>query len=173
MYERSMHKPPGLNQPEPRRHLGRFPRCATSVKEVRDWLRRRMELRPTSGRIPTSVTEDALLITSEITTNALLHTPNPGRRGAFVVSAFFYTHCLRVSIRCAGVEQTHAPHLRATQPTSDCEGGRGLVLVNALAATWGSEPTRNGSAVYYTLDWGALEQADPRVTFVHMLSSEG
>ena len=71
----------------------------------------------------TDGTEDALLIIGEITINALLHTPHPGGRGAFVVLVFFCPRCLWVSIRCAGVEQTHAPHLRATRPTFDCEGG--------------------------------------------------
>ena len=74
----------------------------------------------------TGVTEDALLIIGEITTNALLRTPPPGRHGAFVVLVFFCPYYLWVSVRCAGVEQTREPHLRATQPTSDCEGGQGL-----------------------------------------------
>ena len=55
-------------------------------------------------------------------------------------------------------KQTHALHLRATQSISDCGNGWGFVLVRALAATWGSELTCNGSAVYYTLDWGNLQQ---------------
>ena len=75
----------------------------------------------------TDGTEDALLIIGEITTNALLRTPNLGGRVAFVVLVFFCLYCLWVSVRCAGVEQTHAPHLRATQSTSDREGGWGLV----------------------------------------------
>ena len=75
----------------------------------------------------TGGTEDALLIIGEITINALLRTPHLGGRGAFVGLVFFCPYCLWVSVRCAGVEQTHAPHLRATQPTFDCEGGWGLV----------------------------------------------
>jgi len=39
-------------------------------------------------------TEGALLIIGEITTNALLHTPHPGRRGVFVV------WCSSVRIAC-------------------------------------------------------------------------
>src|SRR5699024_5786604 len=75
----------------------------------------------------TGVTEDALLIIGEVTTNALLRTPHPGGCGAFVVLVFFCPYCLWGSVRCAGVEQTHAPHLCATRPTFDCEGGWGLV----------------------------------------------
>src|SRR5699024_4273622 len=84
-----------------------------------------------------STSPSTLLIIGEITTNALLCTPHLGGRGAFVVLVFFCPCCLWVSVRCAGVEQAHAPHLRATQPISDCEGGWGLVLVSALVATWG------------------------------------
>lgn len=170
MYERSTHKPPASNRPEPHRHLGRFPRHAVSVKEVRDWLRRRMNLRPTSARIPESVTEDALLITSEITTNALLHSPSSGQRGAFVVSAFFYTHCMRVSIRGGSTTRTRTPHLRVLPATPDAEHGRGLFIVNVLASTWGSEHTRNGSAVFFTLDWEAPDPLPSPGSFAALTS---
>src|SRR5699024_10141298 len=82
---------------------------------------------PADGEVGrTGGTEDALLIIGEITTNALLCTPHLGGRGVFVVLVLFCPRCLWVSVRCAGVEQTHAPHLRATQSTFDCEGGWGL-----------------------------------------------
>src|SRR5699024_9781950 len=73
-----------------------------------------------------STAPSTLLIIGEIITNALLCTPHLGGRGAFVVLVFFCPCCLWVSVCCAGVEQTREPHLRATQPTSDCEGGQGL-----------------------------------------------
>lgn len=156
MYERSVYKPPCPNRAEPHRHLGRFPRHSVSVRDVREWLRRRMNLRSGSAQIPVPVAEDALLITSEITTNALLHTPNPGQRGAFVVSAFFYTNCLRISIRNNTASQVPVPHLQELPPTPDAEHGRGLAIVNALATTWGTEPARQGPAVYFTLDWSPV-----------------
>ena len=159
MYERSVYKPPCPNRAEPQRHLGWFPRHVISVREVRDWLRRRMNLRPTPARIPAPVTEDALLIASEITTNALLHTPNSGQRGAFVVSAFFYTNCLRISIRGNAPSRTPTLRLQPRLLSSDTEHGRGLAIVNALASTWGTENTRKGPAVFFTLDWDAQEKA--------------
>ena len=42
----------------------------------------------------TGVTEDALLIIGEVTTNALLRTPHPGGCGAFLVLVFFCPYCL-------------------------------------------------------------------------------
>ncbi|WP_017586208.1 ATP-binding protein [Nocardiopsis ganjiahuensis] len=117
-----------------------------------------------------------LLITSEITTNALLHSLSAGRRGAFVVSAFFYTHCLRVSVRSVSAARTRAPHLRVLPVSPDAEHGRGLLLVNALASTWGSEPTRNGPAVYFTLDWEPSEPSPkprPLTAFTRLPHRQG
>lgn len=164
MEQRSTRKPPCRTWAEPHRYLGRFARNAHAVGEVRDWLRRRMSLRPTGARIPGSVAEDTLLMTSEITTNALLHTPEPGGSGAFVVSACFYTRCLRVSVRCttgsaAGGSPPGAPPLRVHSAHALAEHGRGLALVDALAATWGSEPGRPGRAVYFTVDWPPVGRA--------------
>ena len=52
----------------------------------------------------TDVTEGALLIIGEITTNALLRAFHPGWCGVFVVLVFFCLYCLWVSVGCAGVE---------------------------------------------------------------------
>src|SRR5699024_7686728 len=120
----------------------------------------------------TGVTEDALLIIGEITINVLLCTPHLGGCGAFVGLVFFCTYCLWVSVRCAGVEQTHAPHLRATQSTFDCEGG----WVLSSSAPWPPPGGVSRSAMVRpstTLDWGDLEQTVPRATSAPMLFSAG
>lgn len=159
----------GRNWAEPHRHLGRFARDAHAVGEARDWLRRRMSLRPAGALIPGSVAEDTLLMTSEITTNVLLHTPEPGGHGAFVVSAFFYARCLRISVRCttgsaAGGSPPRAVPLRPQSAHALAEHGRGLALVDALATTWGSEPGRPGQAVYFTVDWDPVDSASTERT---------
>ncbi|WP_239643805.1 ATP-binding protein [Nocardiopsis kunsanensis] len=108
-------------------------------------------------------------MTSEITTNVLLHTPEPGGHGAFVVSAFFYARCLRISVRCttgsaAGGSPPRAVPLRPQSAHALAEHGRGLALVDALATTWGSEPGRPGQAVYFTVDWDPVDSASTERT---------
>ncbi|QUX27306.1 ATP-binding protein [Nocardiopsis akebiae] len=134
-------------RPELRRYLGRFPCALSAVKDARDWLSRRMEL----ARTPDSPARDALLILSELATNALLHSPAGARGGAFLVSLFASTRCLRVSVR--GCDDTRILALHAVPADPGSEHGRGLFLVDALADTWGVEHTPQGPAVFFTLGW--------------------
>lgn len=66
MYELSTPVPGPPQRPGLRRYLGRFHGELTSVKDARDWLSRRLEL----SLVPESPAQDALLILSEVTTNA-------------------------------------------------------------------------------------------------------
>ncbi|KOX24242.1 ATP-binding protein [Nocardiopsis sp. NRRL B-16309] len=148
MYERSTPAPETAQWPGMRRFLGLFPSRPASVRDARDWLRQRLDL----VRIPAPPTDDALLILSELTTNALLHAPEgePGR--AFVVSVFTYRNSMRISVRTTR-NTSSIPCLEVVRAAPEAENGRGLFLVDALAATWGVERTRSGPAVYFTLEW--------------------
>jgi anti-sigma regulatory factor (Ser/Thr protein kinase) len=148
-----MPEPP--RRPELRRYLGRFPGALSAVKDARDWLSRRLEL----ARTPESPAQDALLILSELATNALLHSPAGVRGGAFLVSAFVSAHCLRVCVR--GCDDTRTPALQAVAAEPESEHGRSLFLVNALADTWGVERTPHGPAVFFTLEWGPPRPDQP------------
>lgn len=148
-----MPEPP--RRPELRRYLGRFPGALAAVKDARDWLSRRLELAQT----PDSPAQDALLILSELATNALLHSPTGARGGAFLVSVFVSAHCLRVSVR--GCDDTRTPTLQAVPADPESEHGRGLFLVNALADTWGVERTPQGPAVFFTLEWNPGQPDQP------------
>ncbi|NKY99307.1 ATP-binding protein [Nocardiopsis alborubida] len=148
-----MPEPP--RRPELRRYLGRFPGALPAVKDARDWLSRRLELAQTPG----SPAQDALLILSELATNALLHSPAGARGGAFLVSVFVSAHCLRISVR--GCDDTRVPTLQAVPAGPESEHGRGLLLVNALADTWGVERTPYGPAVFFTLEWGPGQPDQP------------
>ncbi|WP_116248340.1 ATP-binding protein [Nocardiopsis sp. FIRDI 009] len=130
-----------------RRFLGRFPSALTSVRDARDWLGQRLDL----ARVPESPRHDALLILSEIATNALLHDPAGRGGGAFFVSVFMYANCLRVAVRATGGPAV--PRLEVVPADPYAEHGRGLFLVNSLADTWGVERTGCGPAVYFTLEW--------------------
>ncbi len=152
---RSTPTPEPPRRPELRRYLGRFPGALSAVKDARDWLSRRMEL----ARTPDSPAQDALLILSELATNALLHSSAGARGGAFLVSVFVSAHCLRVSVR--GCDDTRVPTLQAVPADPASEHGRGLFLVNALADTWGVERTPHGPAVFFTLGWNPGQPGQP------------
>jgi anti-sigma regulatory factor (Ser/Thr protein kinase) len=92
---------------------------------------------------------DALLIVSELVTNAVRHAPGPRTvlicrvRGA------------RLTLSVVDSGRRHAPHrppaLAAHTPTEEDEGGRGLFLVNQLSVAWGSTPTKDGTVVWARL----------------------
>ncbi|MEX0168430.1 ATP-binding protein [Streptomyces sp. LMG1-1-1.1] len=114
----------------------------TAVPEVRHALREL--LRKWGGPGASDVAE---LLTSELVTNALVHTDH----GA-VVMATVVPEQLRVEVRdfVPGLEaRPHAP------PPEDGTHGRGLVLVQALADSWGVEDCGVGKVVWFELNGGA------------------
>lgn len=120
--------------------------CAdlTAVPEVRHALRRM--LRTWGGPGASDVAE---LLTSELVTNALIHTDH----GA-VVTATVVPENLRVEVRdfvsgLAGPPEPHVP------PADDGTHGRGLVLVQELADSWGVEDHGVGKVVWFELNGGA------------------
>lgn len=151
MHKRSTPMPRASRRPELRRYLGRFPGELPAVKDARDWLARRLNL----TRVPTSTAHDALLILSELVTNVLLHSPAGARGRTFFVSVFISENRLRISVHGDG--DTSVPVLRPAHADPEAEHGRGLFLVDALAATWGTEHTRRGQAVFFTLTWDQRE----------------
>ena len=91
--------------------------------------------------MPASLVNDGALATSELVTNALLHGRAPVD--------------LRLRIEGADVlievrdRATYQP--RKLRPDDTDEHGRGLQIVAALAARWGTRPTENGKAVWCVL----------------------
>ncbi|MFC8506774.1 ATP-binding protein [Streptomyces sp. NPDC057411] len=117
--------------------------CAdlTAVPEVRHALRAML-----GGWGAPGATDVAELLTSELVTNALIHTDN----GA-VVTATVAPQQLRVEVRdfVAGLHRPRVPH------ADDGTHGRGLVLVQALADSWGVENHGVGKVVWFELNGGA------------------
>ncbi|MFB7575102.1 ATP-binding protein [Streptomyces sp. NPDC056165] len=130
----------------------RFPRDARSVGRARVLLREQA----TSWKLPEEVTETAVLLLSELMTNAYRHAKAPGReiRARCVLSE---EGRLRISVTDAN---DTLPTPREASPED--ESGRGLTLVETLANDWGAEPRPGGigKAVWFELELGPRARAE-------------
>ncbi|MEV0220394.1 PAS domain S-box protein [Streptomyces sp. NPDC050704] len=91
----------------------------------------------------TTTADDARLLLSEILTNAVQHAEGP-----------LGLHVCRTATELTVEVSDHSPHLPQPQPrpaAEDEESGRGLILVRALADTWGVRPTDEGKTTWFTL----------------------
>lgn len=94
--------------------------------------------------------EDAVLIVSELSTNAVRHS-NSGRPGGrFLVTLDVEGSVMRLAVLDEGGPRS--PHLLPPSPTE--LGGRGLALVSDLSAKWGVSGDDGGRSV-----WAILEAA--------------
>ncbi|CAM5695196.1 hypothetical protein SVIOM342S_05345 [Streptomyces violaceorubidus] len=117
--------------PQLRRRLGRADLRA--VPEARRALRELLRHWGGPGR-----SEVAELLTSELVTNALVHT----EEGA-VLTATVGPRALRVEVRTS--RATGGSPGRAHPRAKESTNGRGLVLVESLADDWGVRPCEAGS----------------------------
>ncbi|MDJ0462670.1 ATP-binding protein [Streptomyces sp. H27-C3] len=119
-----------------RRRLGRSDLAA--VPEVRRALRELLRLRGDPGRA-----ETAELLTTEMVTNALVHTEHDAE-----VTVTLTAFKLRVEVRDF-VARHPTMHVAAG---GDSTHGRGLMLVQALADAWGVRAQGVGKVVWFDLD---------------------
>ncbi|WP_225097602.1 SpoIIE family protein phosphatase [Streptomyces sp. CoH27] len=85
------------------------------------------------------ILDTALLVVSELVTNALVHTDGQVRLDLSLVN-----HRLRLSV-------TDASPRSPVKPTSigwEATGGRGILLVEAVSAAWGTVPVSGGKQVW-------------------------
>jgi anti-sigma regulatory factor (Ser/Thr protein kinase) len=94
------------------------------------------------GDGPTIVfVSDAVLLTSELVTNAALHTKGPG-----ALRASFTKGVLRVEVSDGSPD---VPTITARGSTS--VGGHGLRLIDAVAYRWGADREVGGKTVWFEL----------------------
>ncbi|WP_053226434.1 SpoIIE family protein phosphatase [Solirubrobacter soli] len=92
--------------------------------------------------LPEALTRDAILLVSEMVTNAIVHGRGP----------------IRLRLRRARehllieVSDTATAVPRKLRPTADDVHGRGLQLVAIMADEWGTRPIRDGKSVWCALD---------------------
>lgn len=108
------------------------PMCAR--RAVRDLLR-------TEGE---PFVADALLLTSELVTNAMVHTA-----GACTLTGLFDPHCgvLRIEV---SDESVVLPVFAPSGRPQDI-GGHGLYLVDRIANRWGTTPTSWGKTIWFEI----------------------
>jgi anti-sigma regulatory factor (Ser/Thr protein kinase) len=100
-------------------------------------------------RVPISpeTARDAVLVASELLTNAIRMQPG----GTITLSISFYAGRLRIAVHDASPVTVTVQN---PQPGELAEDGRGLVLVAALASSWGCHPIPGGKAVYAVFETG-------------------
>ncbi|MYW64063.1 ATP-binding protein [Streptomyces sp. SID8379] len=86
---------------------------------------------------------DILLCVSELTTNALVHGVPPGRGFLLRMLPYEDGELIRVEVHDSGDGCPAVP-----RPVDDAEGGRGLLLVAALADKWGVGERDPGKVVW-------------------------
>lgn len=119
-----------------------FPGCPDQVTRARDFVQQ------TLGSLP--VVEEAVLLVSELATNAVLHTAS-GNGGDFQVAIYQSPGHVRIEVLDQGGEDT--PTAQPTEPLT--EVGRGISLVELVAARWGYTGDSAGRSVFFELTWKA------------------
>jgi serine/threonine-protein kinase RsbW len=100
--------------------------------------------------VPAALRDDVALILSELFTNALIHTDS----AQIVCRCLAAPHVVYLSVTDQGSGPT-GPRIRPRDPAEcDDEHGRGLLLVSAVAHTWGvsTDPGRGRTV------WAVLSQ---------------
>jgi anti-sigma regulatory factor (Ser/Thr protein kinase) len=114
-----------------------FERNVHSVASARDWLSQFLGDHHVSDR----VTADAILVLSELVTNALRH-----GLGQIVARGSIDSRELRVAVTDSGDE---LPQMLPLDPTR--VGGLGLFVVGQVSSDWGVSPFPGGKTVWATL----------------------
>ncbi|MFF3454600.1 ATP-binding protein [Streptomyces sp. NPDC002730] len=91
------------------------------------------------------LSDSAALIVAELAANAVTHARVPGRD--FELRLALFTKTLRIDVSDARGDREPTPR----PPTPDLETGRGLLLVEALATTWGTADRVVGKTVWAEL----------------------
>ncbi|MFD4947020.1 ATP-binding protein [Streptomyces sp. NPDC058239] len=129
------------------RYCFALPAHPESVAGARRLTRARLD----EWRLDDDTHEAAILIVSELVTNAVVHTES-----ARVVCEL---HCLDGRLRIAVQDQGHQPGGPQLCRTADDEHGRGLLLVDAMSSSWGSRDAGYGSG---RIVWAELPHGSER-----------
>jgi serine/threonine-protein kinase RsbW len=118
-----------------------FPGRAEQIARAREFTKRVLG--------PCPATDEAVLLVSELATNALEHT-STGNSGQFRVTFSRNATSLLIGVSDNGSAKTPEPG--PLDPES--ETGRGLGLVELIADRWGYCGREHGRTVWFTMDTG-------------------
>lgn len=122
---------------------------ARAAGEARHWLGELLE----RWSVPGDVAHDAVVCVSELVTNAVVHTQTTPRVGVVLDR-----NRLVVTVSDSG----RRGRVAVVDHEPDDLVGRGLRLVAALCAAWGSEPGSDGTTVWFELDVPSPALPTPR-----------
>jgi anti-sigma regulatory factor (Ser/Thr protein kinase) len=114
------------------------PAESTGPSRVRQWMTARLR----EWSVPDPVIGAAILCTSELTTNALLHAGTPAQ-----VHIDLSTQRLLVSVADTGTRGSVTP----TKADTMSSRGRGLGLIEELSDAWGTDPSVRGATVWFEI----------------------
>jgi anti-sigma regulatory factor (Ser/Thr protein kinase) len=123
-----------------------FPNAPTGVRDARAFVADALR-----GADP-SVLDAAVLMVSELATNAVVHTTSP-----FGIGVDHFDHEARISVTDHG---HGTPQLRHAS-SADIDG-RGLGIVAAFAISWGVDQSPDSKTVWFTVPIGPIEVASDR-----------
>lgn len=93
------------------------------------------------------MTDDLELMASEVVTNALIHADSDVE-----LRLRDYPDHIRLEVRDSDVSPPVPSSLSAAEEeNAQAEHGRGLIIVDSLATTWGSSPSGRGKTVWLEL----------------------
>jgi len=120
----------------------RLPQTAGSVRRARRTIAAFLD----PAEVPDRVVNDLLLLVSELVTNALVHAGSPA-----VVRLDADVERIKVAVADRDPDRS----LSIVEPDPLSSRGRGVLLVDRLAARWGVEPRQEGKIVWFELPRGA------------------
>ncbi len=123
-----------------------FPGQPVQVGKARSWV---------AGLLPDcEPLDDLLIFTSELVTNAVTHTRSGEPGGLFTVEVTWSPKAARVVVGDQGSDEVPAS---AASPddddAADMEDGRGLLLIDALSAAWGTAGDAHARWLWADVDW--------------------
>ncbi|MFJ1622623.1 ATP-binding protein [Streptomyces sp. NPDC088190] len=129
------------------RYCFALPAHPESVAGARRLTRARLD----EWRLDADAHDSAILIVSELVTNAVVHTLS--------TRVVCELRCLDGRLRIAVQDQGHQPGGPQLCRTADDEHGRGLLLVDAMCSSWGTRDAGNGSG---RIVWAELPHGSER-----------
>ena len=114
-----------------------LPPSAGSIRAARQHVSRTLAI-----ALPTPVVDDAVLLVSELATNAVIHA-----RTRFTVVVDVDPGCVRVEVHDGSPAR---PVPRNPDPLAP--NGRGLQIVGNTAARWGTDALSSGKSVWFEID---------------------